>query len=480
MNLPFPSPEAGGSLQAPVRHDLPVFLQSVPVRRAGVWLLVTLWGVLLLNAWCNLHPVGVLLWATLAGMAILNDARLSALLLLFGLSMPLAFPVWRPFVISCLWISLLAFSNGQLRLSVPRGSGKAALLVIAYLGYQAILSLGAEMSFALPYLSQIVEGAVLFLLLLTLLRDSGSVLMTLQGVTLLAGAALILSTMCCLLGSQTWLAEQSYTEDTEIKSYLMNGSIQLARRFTWDGVDPNYWGSFLQFPLWVAVGLWIGERRASLRFVWIITALCILTGIVGTYSRGSFLSVVAIFLVFAARHPQRLTFYGVGLIVIGGVVIAAIPTLSDRIMNISSDIDDSGGAGRLALWQQGLDMWLQSPWIGHGLGAFVAKQRAGVHNTYIEILAETGVVGLTLYLSILFAGLAAWYRVLRFCRAAPTLGLYWVAEGGFLGLLGTAINNFFITSHDPKYLWPMVALAMTLYATTRCRHASQSLSPQTP
>lgn len=85
---------------------------------------------------------------------------------------------------------------------------------------------------------------------------------------------------------------------------------------------------------------------------------------------------------------------------------------------------------RLVFFEDGLKLFARSPLIGSGLGAFENGVRSVqafpygtkyVHNHYIQTLAETGLVGLALFLGLLGASAAAVWRG-RGRPLAPALG----------------------------------------------------------
>jgi O-antigen ligase len=94
---------------------------------------------------------------------------------------------------------------------------------------------------------------------------------------------------------------------------------------------------------------------------------------------------------------------------------------------------------RLAFWQTALLMAGAHPWLGVGLGNFAAAYPpfallnwplaiGHAHNIYLNLLAETGVFGLTAYTALWVA--AAWLAV-----AALRWNVGW-RRGVALGLLG--------------------------------------------
>jgi O-antigen ligase len=104
------------------------------------------------------------------------------------------------------------------------------------------------------------------------------------------------------------------------------------------------------------------------------------------------------------------------------------------------DINDANYAvlERLAHWQAALDMARHQPWLGVGFGNYEAAYPAfalincpdalgHAHNYYLNLLAETGVVGLGAYLFF-------WAAV--FWQTLTVLGqLKWPERGIALGLL---------------------------------------------
>ena len=78
---------------------------------------------------------------------------------------------------------------------------------------------------------------------------------------------------------------------------------------------------------------------------------------------------------------------------------------------------------RLAHWIAALRMWEMSPWLGVGPGNYAAvypqvrlarweDPLGHAHNTYLNVLAENGLIGIVAYLA-LWAGAAVWLVCVR-------------------------------------------------------------------
>ncbi len=237
--------------------------------------------------------------------------------------------------------------------------------------------------------------------------------------------------------------------------------------------QPNPFGGFLGLLWPLAAGLGLGfwdlgrdyksllPRRSS-RFQ-IAPTFCLLlsaflfSGLYASYSRGAWLGAAAAGLVMLIFFPRRLSVgLGLALAALGGgwALLAAglLPaSLTARLAGITDflNVVDVRGVNithanfaiveRLAHWQAALEMMRAQPWLGVGLGNYSAAYPAyallnwplslgHAHNIYLQMWAETGLLGLAAYVSIWVMALALTVRVVR--RAAG-----W-QRGLALGLLG--------------------------------------------
>lgn len=180
------------------------------------------------------------------------------------------------------------------------------------------------------------------------------------------------------------------------------------------------------------------------------TGLVGLVGIGTSFSRGAWLGIAAgllVMLVFAGRGTPLIA----GSLVLTGVLIlgsggidyapAVIRDRYDQLVNQlgyfdSRDVivtdENFATVERMAHWQTGIAMFQSDPWTGVGAGNFNARyrdfavhpgfpvSRGHAHNYYIHAAAETGVIGLTAYLSFMFTALLLCMRTAL--RAPDNLG----------------------------------------------------------
>jgi O-antigen ligase len=190
--------------------------------------------------------------------------------------------------------------------------------------------------------------------------------------------------------------------------------------------QPNGLGMFLAITLPFAVHVMVTSPARWGRALAACAVAAIVAGLVGTFSRGSWLAVLAGAAVlplaggwrFTARVWATAALAALGAdLLSGGEVRAAVLGL----------VTDWSVVQRSALMLAGVKMFLAHPLAGVGPGAFPLElERIGAlvpdlwdlkptpHNAYIQMAAEAGVLGLAAFVTLLAAILV---RALRLARA---------------------------------------------------------------
>ena len=153
--------------------------------------------------------------------------------------------------------------------------------------------------------------------------------------------------------------------------------------------------------------------RSQAKAKWVQLALLvamILIGfsILGSYSRGALLGIVAvcIYLVYKSRH--RLILLPV-LIVAGAISVTMLPDKwFERAESIQTYEEDRSAMGRINAWKFGFNLAKARPLTGGGYGAYtprlfqkyapIPEDFHDAHSIYFEVLGEQGFVGLLLFL----------------------------------------------------------------------------------
>jgi putative inorganic carbon (hco3(-)) transporter len=220
--------------------------------------------------------------------------------------------------------------------------------------------------------------------------------------------------------------------------------------------DANFFASIMVG--WLPLGIYGFLRRGGKeKSFYLLATGAITLAITFTYSRGAYLALsgVALFNVFLFfKYGSRLssifskgktfTAFLIAVIIIF-VMFIKIASVGSRVVSIESD--KTGGSGRLAIWVDMLKVGLRNP-LGVGLGnltIYTAKNRseyqtAGsvAHNVFLNIFAETGFLGLILFLVFIISILNKYFIAGNF-QSNELLYLFLAIYSGMLGIFITMI-----------------------------------------
>jgi O-antigen ligase len=200
--------------------------------------------------------------------------------------------------------------------------------------------------------------------------------------------------------------------------------------------------------------------------------------LVFTFSRAGFVAAAVVGAIGLLQiRPRWKGAVALGLAIAIGVVL--LPDMyRARIASIT--LGDSSLRLRYAVWEEGLAMAAQRPLLGVGIGTFSEHHALGApaarrssHNIFVEVLAETGVVGLLAYVWMLAAaGRALWRSASRAGDAAAGWSSR-AALGLGLAILAYLIASTTLSHAFTTHLLTWVALANAL---PRAAHAAAPAS----
>lgn len=189
-----------------------------------------------------------------------------------------------------------------------------------------------------------------------------------------------------------------------IKSAMLGqGYDNLTNRFTAIGSDPNNFGVVLMSC--VPIALYFAERAGRKTVRVAAGGFAGLAGAVGlaTASRSALLALalvlIAYLLLGVRKKVARRTLAITVLVLLTGGLLAWYIVPDAAISRLAGGFWEDQGGGRLILWRLALELGSAHPLGGVGLGNFVAYS-GGVeaHNTFFLAFAETGVIGLVLWI----------------------------------------------------------------------------------
>jgi O-antigen ligase len=187
--------------------------------------------------------------------------------------------------------------------------------------------------------------------------------------------------------------------------------------------DPSIYGRFLAVVMIAVttVVLWSRRRRDVLLGAGVLAWL--LAGLVTSFSQSSIAALLLGLVVLAAyRWDVRATAYVTGaLVAIAVVVVLLAPPSLHFGLHGSGGSTSNATSGRTKLVSGGLELFGDRPLYGYGSGSFETEYRrhgnassanatSASHTIPITVAAEQGVVGLAVYVALLFAAFAVLFR----------------------------------------------------------------------
>jgi O-antigen ligase len=260
-----------------------------------------------------------------------------------------------------------------------------------------------------------------------------------------------------------------YAATSNDKLYWIRPSLEQARAFGPYLNPTNFAGVMEMATPWLAgcaLANWRrtrGDRLTELRAPMLAAgAVLCLTSALATASKASavLLTVSLTLLGWAAVRGRRrkLALLGAVLLLCAGAVLTLRSTkLGERVEQFL-DLTEGGYSelGRVVAWRASLPMLSDYAAVGCGFGSFrdvfpryvptgEALRWQQVHNDYLELLIEGGVVAGALLAWLIWA---YWSRVLRGTRWRSEAGPNLEAIGLVLGLLSLSVHAFFDFNHQ--------------------------------
>ncbi len=247
---------------------------------------------------------------------------------------------------------------------------------------------------------------------------------------------------------------------------VQDGRIQYVGIFS----DPN--DLAMLFVMAIPMALLLSSRGgfAGLRrLFWMLVALTLVYGVYLTDSRGAFLAVMAMAGVWVWQKRGMIV---AGILGVGGLgVLMMLPT---RLQEL--DASESSAYGRIETWYDGLQMFMAHPLFGVGVNNFTEHTYLTAHNSFVLVLAETGIVGYTVWLALVGYCFIMPWMVLRLPARVedPALQARWTGERMmattlFIALIGFFACAFFLSRSYVILLYILLGLVTGWYAGARER-----------
>lgn len=242
--------------------------------------------------------------------------------------------------------------------------------------------------------------------------------------------------------------------------------------------DPNNLALTLVSVIPLAIALLKIEKKNTTKAILALASLTMFFAILLTLSRGGFLALgVILFLLIA--QTRRKTVAVLLLLSIIGPSLLLLPTeVWERVGTIGLTSVDRSIQMRVELLKGGLKMFLDHPLFGVGIGNFITHsvRYSGVlvpsfaHNMFLHVAAETGVLGVLFFSSLIWITWRVLRRVQKLAFRERDSVFYQISQGLEISLIGFCVASLFLSQHFNKMLWIIMALTTSInhiYTTAR-------------
>jgi len=369
------------------------------------------------------------------------------------------------------------------------------LIMLAFLACTIVSSLLATIpDAALPRLYRYVtEGLLVYFVIINLFHTGDSI-RRVTWVLILCGAFLAsLSLYQELTGATNefgGLATRAPASDYLLEGYDRGHRqiIRDANRAQGPDLDANRFAQILVVLLPLAWCLMRGESRVAPKAIAGVCSSLILGGVLVTYSRGAFLGLVTVLGLIGIMRlatSRQMLVSAIGLIVAIMVfspgytgrigTLLGVQGLFDRTAAVERQ-PDSTERGRAALMLSAWKVFLEHPVFGCGPGQYAAgyvidyagemsylrvrhdTRHFRAHSLYLELAAETGLIGVSVFMAIVIATLTRLARARRQTMIRDPVVAR--ASGALLVAIGAYLTTaLFLHLSYQRYYWLLLGLA---------------------
>ncbi len=268
------------------------------------------------------------------------------------------------------------------------------------------------------------------------------------------------------------------------KDIFLGHVIEPDARATAGFKTPNGLGAYLTGAILIVLS-WIFKKneRFRYRFLFLFLLSLLIWSLAVTFSRGAWLTAFLGIMFFALLyrfHRRHLEFYCTfGFLFILVVLVALFGFILTSDWDLPA-LRYGTAFWRLQVWADTLKMIQDRPFLGHGINTFMrifetyrsdfGSSPTYAHNSYLQLTAETGVIGLVAFLWI-FRNLFLWFlRPLAIhgiksdSLTIPAIGVF---SAIFAFLLQSFFDNQFYSLQLSAYLWFLVGLLVVMIREIR-------------
>ncbi|MCU1229067.1 MAG: hypothetical protein JWO97_1951 [Acidobacteria bacterium] len=245
--------------------------------------------------------------------------------------------------------------------------------------------------------------------------------------------------------------------------------------------DPNFYGQILLIALPLAVAGAVVTRNWIRRVSFALAALLITAITLLTYSRGAMLALAVMTVILLVSLRVRVMHIAAAGVAALMVLVVLPPDVTARFVTVEellpggkqeSVIRDASLEKRALVLNTAWQMFLDHPYLGVGAANFSTRydrysamagsaapqyDEPGVeqfpHTLYMQIAAETGIVGFALFIAAMTVAFVSLYQSRSVLEAEGRTELAVIAAAIAVALSGYLLTSVFLHGAYQRYLW---------------------------
>lgn len=275
--------------------------------------------------------------------------------------------------------------------------------------------------------------------------------------------------------------------------YMFKEYFQL--RHTYNGFRPkgsfgdsNYYSIAAVVVMPMCISL-LNRAKSYKRFLIIGCISAIAGGVLVGQSRGGIIGMVILGFLYWLNSKKKIRGIALSLLLCG-IAAAFVPAnfwdrLSKNKVSESTDLsgDDLSNKRRVELPRAGFLMYKANPIFGVGPGNYKENsavhnpilwdlQGPGVaHNTFLEVLGETGTVGMILFIGILLGLIRTLNKVMN--SHSGNINIYSQALALKISLYVYSFTAFFLSAQFSKFYWLIIFVGIAVQKVSKIEEAMQ-------
>jgi O-antigen ligase len=256
-----------------------------------------------------------------------------------------------------------------------------------------------------------------------------------------------------------WFKAASYSMET------IHGFIRV-RGF---GADPNNFAVAIMGGL-PFVFISFLRKKGIYKLLMLGLLVFLIVGIVLSYSRSGVVALLVVFfgILWLERRRPLVWIIIIATLTIGLILVP--PNFIYRMLLTVASAQDDSISIRLDLWQAAWKFFTQYPITGIGIGQFIALETRithhmeplVVHNMYLEVLAELGIVGFIAFMTIIWLSFSSFIQAARRFERSGDESAARLSWGWFYSLMAFCIAGVFLSNQYYIVFWFYLAMGEVL------------------